>query len=102
MNARTQMLCLWCGPAALVVFVVGIWFVAGLVPPPTPHDSAQEISDLYRDNTDAIRAGLVLGIVGAALTGPWVAVISTQMKRVEGAYHPLTYVQLGLGMLGVL
>jgi hypothetical protein len=102
MSTRTQMLCLWCGPAALLVFLVGFWFVAGLVPPPTPHDSAQEIQNLYQDDTDAIRIGLVLGMIGAGLTGPWVAAISTQMKRVEGEFTPLSYTQLGTGMLGVL
>lgn len=102
MNTRTQMACLWCGPAAIVLFMVGFWFVAGLVPPPSPDDSAREIQALYQDNTDMLRLGLVLTMVAGALTGPFVAAISTQLKRIEGRYSPLAYTQLGLGMLGVL
>ena len=41
-------------------------------------------------------------MIGAGLTAPWVAAISAQMKRIEGEYAPLTYLQLGTGMLGVL
>ncbi len=41
------------------------------------------------------------GIAGA-LTGVFAAAICTQMKRVEGTYSPLAYVELGMGMLGVL
>jgi hypothetical protein len=41
-------------------------------------------------------------MVAGALTAPWVAAISTQLKRIEGERCPLTWTQLGLGMLGVL
>jgi hypothetical protein len=96
------MVCLWCGPIALVVFLVGFWFVAGFVPPPSPDDTAREVQELYQDNTDAIRIGLILSMLGGGITAPFVAAISVQMKRVEGTYSPLSYAQLGTGMLGVL
>lgn len=101
-NTRMQMLCLWCGPAAMAVFFIGFWLVAGLIPPPSPDDSAQEIKDLYVDNTDSIRIGLVLCMVAGTLTGAFAAAICTQMRRVEGNFSPLAYTELGLGMLGVL
>lgn len=102
MNTRMQSLCLWCGPAAILLFLVGFWVVAGLVPPPSPDDTALDIQALYVDNTDAIRTGLVLTMVAGALTGPFAAAICTQMRRVEGSYSPLAYTELGMGMLGVL
>src|SRR5262245_54122557 len=102
MNTRMQMLCLWCGPVAMVVFGIGFWIVAGLMPPPPPDDSALEIQKLYVDNTDSIRVGLVLCMIAGTLTGAFAAAICTQMKRVEGTYSPLSYTELGLGMLGVL
>ena len=102
MNTRSQMLCLWCGPAAIVIFLVGFWVVAGLVPVPSPSDSPREIQEIYQGNTDGIRTGLLMTMIAGALTGPWVAAISTQLKRIEGHYSPLTYTQLGMGMLGVL
>jgi hypothetical protein len=101
-NTRNQLICLWCGPVALGIFLVGFWFVAGFVPPPSPNDTALEVQRIYQDDTDAIRIGLILSMIGGGLTAPFVAAISTQMSRVEGTYKPLTYTQLGTGMLGVL
>ena len=36
MNTRMQMWCLWCGPAAMILFFLGFWGIAGLVPPRIP------------------------------------------------------------------
>lgn len=102
LNTRMQMWCLWCGPVAIGLFLLGFWIVAGLVPPPSPNDSAEEIKQLYVDDTDRIRVGLVITMVAGALTGPFVAAICTQMKRVEGQFSPLAYSELGLGMIGIL
>lgn len=102
MNTRMQMLCLWCGPIAIATFLVGFWFVAGLVPPPSPEDTPAEIQALYAEDTDLIRIGLVMTGLAGALTGVFAAAICTQMKRIEGTYSPLAYVELGMGMLGVL
>ena len=101
-NTKSQMLCLWCGPAAISVFMVGFWLVAGFVPPPSPEDSAQEIARMYNDNTDAIRLGLLMSMIGGALTGPFVAAITIQMRRIEGRHSPLAFTQFGMGVLGVL
>ena len=57
---------------------------------------------MYVDDTDAIRIGLVITMIAGALTGPFAAAICTQMKRIEGTYSPLSYTELGMGMLGVL
>jgi hypothetical protein len=101
-NTRTQMWSVWCGPAGILLWLIGFVFIGGLMPPPQPSWNAQTVQDFYQANTNGIRAGLVLTMIGATLTAPWVAAISTQMKRIEGRYSPMSYTQLGLGMLGVL
>ena len=101
-NTKMQLLCLWCGPVAIGLFLLGFWIIAGLVPPPSPDDSAQEIKNFYIDDKDQIRVGLVITMVAGALTGPFVAAICAQMKRVEGQFSPLAYTELGLGMIGIL
>lgn len=98
---RTQMMCLWCGPAAIVVFMIAI-MAAGWMPPPSPNDSAEEVKAMYADKTDMIRAGLVLMMVAGTMTGPFVAAMSTVIKRIEGRDSPLAFAQLGLGMIGIL
>jgi hypothetical protein len=95
-------MCAWCGPVAIVLFLIGFWPLAGLIPVPSPHETALQIQRLYLHHTDLKRAGFVVMLVAGTLTAPYVAAIATQMKRIEGEHSPLTWTQLGLGMLGVL
>jgi hypothetical protein len=98
-NARAQRLCVWCGPILAVIFFVGFWLIAGFIPPPSPNESAQQVAARFRDNANNIRLGLLLTMYSGTLTVPWVAAISVQLKRMEGHFSPLTYTQLGLGVL---
>jgi hypothetical protein len=101
-NAQSQLLCLWTGLIGILLFFVGYWFLAGLVPPPSPHDTALQIQHFWAHHTDLRRLGLVVTMFAGALTGPFVAVITTQMRRIEGEHSPLAWTQLGMGMIGVL
>lgn len=97
-NVKRQLLCLWCGPVGTLFFGIGFVLLAGWLPPPAPGNSIEDIVGIY-NNTNGIRSGLLLTCLGGALLGPWVAVISTVLKRIEGPESPLAYTQLGLGML---
>lgn len=101
-NKKTQLLCLWSGPVAILLFLVGMGPLAGLLPPPSPNMTAVEVQELYQDNTDLKRIGFVVIMIAGAMTGPWAAAVATQMKRIEGQHSPLTYTQLGLGMINIL
>lgn len=101
-SKQSQMVCLWTGLASLVLFFIGYWFMAGLVPPPSPNASAHTIQQFWSHDVTLKRYGLVVVMFAGALTAPWVAVIGTQMKRIEGEHFPYTWTQVGLGMLGVL
>lgn len=83
MNTRSQLLCAWSGPAFVVFFTVGFWFVAHYLPPPSPTAGAQEIAALYREHTSQIRLGMLLMMACSALIAPFVAAIAVQMKRME-------------------
>jgi hypothetical protein len=104
-SARVQLGCLWCLPVALVMVFGGV-ALAGFLPPPSPSTSANEIQRLFLDNAIRIRVGIILAMIGVTLSGPFVAAISVQMKRVEGPESPLAYTQLLAGlianMLGVI
>jgi hypothetical protein len=101
-NTQSQLLCLYTGIAGILLFFVGYWFMAGLVPPPSPHDTAAQIQHFWGQHTDLKRLGLVITMLAGAMTGPFAAVIATQMRRIEGEHSPLTWTQLGMGMLGCL
>jgi hypothetical protein len=89
-------------PAAMVVFVIGFVIVGGLLPPPSPSLTGEQLVRFYAHNTNGIRLGLALTMLAGALTAPFVGAITVQMRRIEGEWSPLAYTQLGTGMLGVL
>jgi UDP-N-acetylmuramyl pentapeptide phosphotransferase/UDP-N-acetylglucosamine-1-phosphate transferase len=86
---------------AILLFGIGFVGLAGFLPPPSP-GGLDEVAAVYSGNTDGIRAGLLLTCFAGGLLGPWVAAISTVLKRIEGPDSPLTYTQLGLGMVTLI
>jgi len=103
LNTRSQLLCVWASPVATVAWLVGFGVVAGFIPPPSPNDTAAQIQHLYLSNLTGIRAGMFITMMGAALIGPFVVAVSSQLRRIEGRLHsPLADTQLGLGVLMVL
>jgi hypothetical protein len=78
-----------------VFFLAGAVFTARLLPPwISAHDDAHRVAMVYIEHTDRIRVGLVLTIIAMALLGPWGVSIAAQLRRREGAFPSLTYVQL--------
>ena len=100
MNARNQRLCAWSGAVFLITWGIGFWFLAGFIPPPAPKDSPDELLQMFRDDTDRVRLGLVVSMFGSVLLLPWGAVLTVQMKRIEGSSAPLAYTQLAAAAAG--
>jgi len=98
-NATAQRICAWCGPLFALIFFIGFGVIAGFIPPPSPGASAEHVAAVFRGNPNSIRLGLVVSMYSGALTVPWIAAISVQLRRIEGRHSPLTYAQLGLGAL---
>lgn len=85
-----------------VVLLIGMAVFARFVPPPSPLLTADQIGAIYAEKTTGIRVGMVIMASGASLLAPFIAMITVQMKRIEGARSPLSYIQLALGALTVL
>ena len=66
-----------------VLFGIG-FLIAGFIPPPSPDDSAQQIAAMYSEDPTAIRIGLIFTLISSALLGPYFAVLTVQMQRMEG------------------
>lgn len=100
-DRRLLLACAWSGPVFLVLFVVGYWFLAGLVPPPKASAGAAEVAAFYRDHTTPIRAGMLVAMVGGAFYVPFLVVTTLEMKRRNPRLAPLAYIQLlgGFAML---
>jgi len=99
MSIRTQRLCAWCGPAIIAVFFVGFWPVAGFMPPPSPTLTGPEVAAIYQAHPNAIRIGLLMGMVAIGFMVPWGGALAVQLKRIEGRSSPMAYAELGSSVL---
>jgi hypothetical protein len=96
-GSATQRACIWCGPLVIVVMLFGMAVFPGFLPPPSAALTPEEIATVFRDHTTGIRIGMMLMVVGAAFLGVYFAVVSSQLRRIEGPRPTLTYAQLLLG-----
>jgi hypothetical protein len=94
LNTSVLRIAAWCGPALVVLFFLGLVAIAGYIPPPSPAASAEQIASWYRENTTAIRIGLLVVSIGVALQAPWGASIAVWTRRGESNYPVLAYTQL--------
>lgn len=91
----------WGGPFCAVFLGAGL-LIAGFVPPPAPTLSAAEIALLYQTKATAIRAGMILALVGFAGYTALVGAISAQLRRLQGPSRMPQYLQTGAGSIGIL
>lgn len=102
LNTNSQLVCV--NSAMILIFFMIISFVAiaGWMPPLSPELNADQVAEVFRNNTNRIRlAGLVMTI-GAVFLWPFGVAISEQMKRIEGQlHHPLANLQLATVTLTV-
>lgn len=95
MSRISQLTLAWCGPAMVVTFIIGSVVLARYLPPwIAPGDSAERVAEIYADNADRIRIGLVFTVIAYALMGTWGVAVATQTRRKEGMFPALTYAQL--------
>lgn len=99
LNRRLQMLCVWAGPVMVFGWIASFVVLARFIPPPSPGKTPDQLVEMYSEHTAAIRVGLVLTMFASALLVPFAAVISAQMKRIEGERAVLAPTQLISGGL---
>lgn len=98
-NKRLQLACVWTGPVMIVGWVASFVLLAGFIPPPSPDRSVAQVAATYRDHPDLIRLGLMLTMFASALLVPFAAVISAQMRRIEGSRSVLASTQMASAAL---
>jgi hypothetical protein len=97
-NRELQRWCCWAGVAFVLALFAGL-LIAGFVPPVNPNQSPDALKEFFVAHSTRIRVGMLVGLLGTGLAGPFVAVITIQLKRVEGPFAPLAYAQLLLGAM---
>jgi len=95
----------WCamgGPMMIGLYLIGFICIARFIPPPSPALTGEQLVAMYTERALPIRIGLWIACLAAAFLGPYFAVISTQMRRIEGPHSaPLASTQVTLGVLAI-
>lgn len=101
MNRTAQLICIWCGPAFMILLGVGAVNIGGLLPPwAGPDQDAVYVAQVFWDHANRIRLGAVIMAGGMGLVAPWGAAMAVQTRRREGRYPVLTYAQLTCAAAG--
>jgi len=93
MSRSTQRLCVWAGLMMIPAFFLGLGVLARWIPPPAPDTSAADLAALFQANRLGIRSGLWVTCMGCALLSPFFAVMTVQVRRIEGRRSPLATTQ---------
>jgi len=96
---RIWLACIWAWPVCVVTFGVFFAVIAGFIPPPGESWSAAHIAEFYANNRAAIRAGLIGAMFASALLLPFFAVVSAEMKKIEGPNALLAPIQYGAAVM---
>lgn len=102
MNRTSALFCALSGPLFTVAFVIGFVPIAGLFPPPSPHESAAQIALFFREHTTAIRIGTAVCMFGVVPLTSWGAGLAALTAPGEGGTPVLAWIQLACVGMGVL
>ena len=98
-SPRTQLVCAWSGTVMIVFAGIGL-FGSGLFPPMSPQNTPHQVAAFYGDDTVRLRIGLLLGFTAFALCGPFLAEITTQLRRIRNISPVLARTQSMSSALG--
>jgi hypothetical protein len=96
MTNRILVVCAWCGPATVVVAMIG-WLIAGVLPIPLGSDSSVDAVVSFYSHDTRVLAGLAISSLGVCLVFPLIAAIGVHMVKMEGRTPILTFLQLITG-----
>jgi hypothetical protein len=94
-----RLACIWAWPVCVITFGIFFAVIAGFIPPPGESWSAARIAEFYANNRSAIRAGLIGAMFASALLLPFFAVVSAEMKKIEGPNALLAQIQYGAAVM---
>jgi hypothetical protein len=82
------------GAAFALLFFVGLLPLAHFVPPLRPDASAAEIAQVYQQNTNSIRLGLIFAFLGTIFFFTFASSVTAQIARIKSAPRGLVFTQL--------
>lgn len=101
--AKLQLWCCYSFGIFWLMFFIGLWNVAGVFPPLNPGMPAESLATLVRENANAMRLGTMIAMFGTVFFFPPVAVLCTEVARIEqGGPKTCTYLALMTGGGGLV
>lgn len=100
MSRRAEVYCALSSIVGVAILLIGFWPIAGFLPVPDPNSSAEQIAAFYRADTDQLRLGLFITLIGMGGYGPLTAAITRRMRRMQPRPSALAYLQLSAGTVG--
>jgi hypothetical protein len=97
-----ELACAWGGVVFAVLFGIGFIAIAHFVPPLRPSDTAVQTAALFRNDTGAIRTGLLVAYLGCPFMLAFGASISGQTRRIEGVPAALIHLQVAAYAAGIV
>ncbi|MGO9102188.1 MAG: hypothetical protein ACLP9Y_23140 [Mycobacterium sp.] len=94
MHVKIEKGAAWLGLAMLFGFMVLFVLVARLVPPMDPSASAVQTAHIYAEHGLRIRIGLALMALFSVFFAPYLALLSRQVRRIEGYWGVLSLTQV--------
>lgn len=94
MRRKVELACVLSAVPFVVLFFVGLLLLADFVPPPSPDMTAQQVAQMYIDDGDRIRAGLLLAFLGTTCFFFFGCAIATQTGRIRDVSPTLKHVQV--------
>jgi hypothetical protein len=98
MHVKIEKASIWLGLGMTAAFIVMFWFIAGVIPPLNPNDTAEQIAQIYTDRHLRMQIGFALMIFFAYLYAPFFAVLSRQVRRIEGYWGAMSVTQILLSV----
>ncbi|MQB07888.1 hypothetical protein DXT91_28005 [Agrobacterium tumefaciens] len=99
MKYRLYRFSVWCGAIVLLANTVAFFFLGRLFPPPDPAWGTTEIVAFFTENRERILWSVITMAFFAPFFYFFAVITSLQIKRVEGEFGLLSFIQLTTGIV---
>lgn len=93
MKRYIELTCAYGGMIFAVLFGIGFVGIAQFVPPLDPNNTADQTAEIFRSDSNQIRAGLLVCYFGCPFYLAFGAAINAQTRRIAGVSRMLTQLQ---------
>lgn len=92
---KSELWCAWSGFAYAMMFIIGLVGIAGWLPPMDPADTAQQTAQIYLEDTQRIRTGVLVMFLGQLCLPFFGGAMVNQCRRIKEATPALHIAQIG-------